>query len=368
MTIVLSTYILFMLLFLSGCKPKTSEIVVPTKLSQNFVIQSKLNKNPRQTSLLLNFIQTKMLTSRGIYTNYRNVKSVNGITNGHQMLSESSGLWLIYLASTHQFKRFRVFYKATKKTFNQQIQFSYRYDPQTHQLSNVNATLDDLRIIRALQLYATLTHSHYYRHEAAKRFSLLKTGSLKNGKLANFYDVKTHKQSTNSSLAYYDFVTLKYFETVTTKGKKFYKHQLHVVKQGYLGDAFPLYASSFNLKTYAYSNRSLNTSEALETVLHLAEVGEVKTETLNWLKIQIESGHLYNRYSTLGIVLDKSQSAANYSLAAMIFANAGDNREYQRAMRLAWQAQVTQKGSPLYGGLGDLKSKDAYSYNNFTGN
>jgi hypothetical protein len=66
-------------------------------------------------------------------------------------------MWLEYLAYTHQYKKFREFYQATKQTFDQKSQFSYRYTPTTNKKFSVNATLDDLRIIRALQMYADQT-------------------------------------------------------------------------------------------------------------------------------------------------------------------------------------------------------------------
>lgn len=355
---------IFMAFILTACQTQKVKPIIPRKLSQDFIISSQFNRNSSQKKLLVKFLRNKMITKQGIYTNYRYDTSSDNLTHGHQMLSESSGLWLLYLATNHQYKKFRQTYQQTKKTFNQKTQFSYRYDPRTHKKANVNATLDDLRIIRALQMYATLTHSKYYRQEAAKRFALLKTGSLKNGKVADFYDVKSHKQSSDSSLAYYDFVTLKYFESVNQTGKRLYKKQLKIVQNGYLGDAFPLYAASYQLKTQTYSVNTLNTSETLETVLHLAEIGKIKATTLSWLKTQIEAGHLYNAYTTLGIVRDKNQSAANYALAAMIFACENDQNVYEKAMQLAWKSQVTKTNSPIYGGLGNAQTTDAFSYNN----
>lgn len=64
------------------------------------------------------------------------------------MLSESSGLYLRNLAFDTQ-GRFDNFYKQTKDTFYDGVQFSYRIDEQGNKY-NVNASIDDLRIIRSL--------------------------------------------------------------------------------------------------------------------------------------------------------------------------------------------------------------------------
>ena len=109
-----------------------------------------------------------MVQKAGIYTNFNNEQKKSDKATGHDMLSESSGLWLEYLAQTHQNKAFREFYQHTKKYFDQGRQFSYRIDDKTKKKSDVNATIDDLRIIRALQIYAHNTNSEKYRREAAK--------------------------------------------------------------------------------------------------------------------------------------------------------------------------------------------------------
>ena len=364
-------FVLLMLLptiFLAGCSNKNDvKVSIPKMSVSDFLDKSDYGDYSNQNKMLDDFVSNKMLTKQGIYTNYHQTKTTKSVATGHELLSESSGLWLEYLVYTHQYKKYREFYKATKRTFDQGEQFSYRYDSKDKKKSNVNATLDDLRIIRSLQMYAEATNSSKYRKEAATRFAKLKSGSIPNGKLVDFYDTKAKKSSTDSSLAYYDFKTLKYFESTSSKEKKYYKNQLNVVQKGYLGDAFPLYASSYSWSQGSYSSKNLNTSEALETVLHLSEVGKVKKVTLNWLEQQVKNHELYNTYSINGSVVDKDQSTGSYALAAMIFANAKNEKMYNYTMNYMWKSQVTDKSSPIYGALGIKHLKQAYSFNNLNG-
>lgn len=65
-------------------------------------------------------------------------------------------MWLLYLAEAHRWRYFRQFYGVTRRTFYKDGQFSYRYDPRSGKRYGVNATLDDLRIIRALLVYAQM--------------------------------------------------------------------------------------------------------------------------------------------------------------------------------------------------------------------
>lgn len=359
-------YIIFALLslfFLTGCSNQES-VSMPKQSKDNFTQQSSYGNYSEQQKKLVDFIDNKMLTNQGIYTNYSKQSYVESEARGHELLSESSGLWLQYLAYTHQYKKFRQFYKTTKQTFDQGDQFSYRYTPAKNKKFNVNATLDDLRIIRSLQMYADLTKDKSYAKEAITRFAKLQKNTMSKGKIASFYDDKAHKASVNGSLAYYDLATLKYFESTSAKNKKMYQEQLAVVQSGFLGDAFPLYAPSYNWQADSYDHSNLNTSEALETVLHLSEVGKVKKVTLNWLERQVNENTLYNTYSINGSVISKSHSAGSYALAAEIFAVNKNQKMYHKAMSLVWKYQIKDKSSPMYGAIGIEHKHEAYSYNN----
>lgn len=352
---------------IAGCKKAaTPKQPVPTIESGAKVLQSPTleagSQFKTQRQSLVKFIQNNLLKKQGIYTNYRRTKYQASHATGHEMLSESSGMWLEYLARSGKKQEFSQFYQQTKKTFDLGDQFSYRYNPQTKRKYTVNATLDDLRIIKALVVFDTINHTEKYQKEASERFAKLSNNCIKNGQLVDFYDQKSKQASTQGSLAYFDLQTLKYFEDQTKRGEREYQKQLRVVQNGYQGDIFPLYAASYNWKTEQYSTADLNTSEALETLVHLAQVGKLKEASRQWLIQQIEHKTLYNAYSINGTVQDNGQSPANYALAAMVFAASGDNVNYKRAMQLVWNNQI-QNGKYI-GGVGESKSQDFYSYNN----
>ncbi|WP_191988163.1 glycosyl hydrolase family 8 [Levilactobacillus enshiensis] len=356
-------------LLLGGCRSKTVTETPPKTTPTTFVRSTSIHsatdrQNQRQ---LANFVSAKLKTSQGIYTNYVDTsRRTADAATGHELLSESAGMWLEYLATQHDYQQFRTFYQATVKTFGSHGQFSYRYDPRSRKRFAVNATLDDLRIIRALNLYDALTKTKRYQQTAANHFATLQAGALKNGRLYDYYDPQTKQTAKTSSLAYFDFKTLKYYEQGSRTGKKAYKEQLKVVHGGYLGNVFPLYAASFSWQQLTYSTKNLNTSEALETLLHLAEIGELKATSRTWLAQQVKGHKLYNGYSTAGSVTDNGQSTANYALAAMVFATAGDRANYRQAMRWVWQGQVVTQSSPIFGGIGNAKTKQSYSYSNLT--
>ncbi|MFC6180428.1 glycosyl hydrolase family 8 [Lactiplantibacillus daowaiensis] len=361
-------WLILPMLLVSGCAKKVT-VTTPKQAPTTFATTTTYANatDQRHAHKLAKFIQTGLVTNQGLYTNYLDTKQRTKATaTGHEMLSESSGMWLQYLAITHQWTKFRTFYQATKTTFDDHGQFSYRYDPRTKKRYRVNATLDDLRIIRALLAYDQMHQTNTYRHEATTRYQTLVNTSIKDGHLVDYYDMQTKKAASTASLAYFDFKTLKYFEQGTKKGRKAYRDQLTVVKGGYLGDVFPLYAANYQWTTSQYGSVNLNTSEALETLLHLAEIGQLKSTSRRWLIQRLTQNNLQNGYTTTGTVSVTGQSAANYALVAMIFKVVHDRPHYQQAMRAVWKMQVTQPSSTIFGAIGDAKSRQVYLYSNLT--
>ncbi|MCH5462773.1 glycosyl hydrolase family 8 [Lactobacillus sp. LC28-10] len=340
---------MLVMILIQGCAPKRVSKPASRQYSTEFIPQTKYGNNNQRTKQLAKFVTTNLITSKGIYSQ----------NNGNRtLLSETAGLWLIYLAQSGQKTKFRQAYRQTVTTFENDGLLMYRMRVSTGKRSKVNATLDDLRVIRSLGLYAAKTHDEYYQTKAIQRFAALKRKVSKNGQLRDFYDTEYQQISPLTSLAYYDLLTLREYEMKST-----YAKQLRLVQRGYLGAQLPLYAVNYDWTKQRYSTSELNTSEALLTLLHLAEVGHLKDASLRWLANQVTNSTLYNRYKVTGEVSDWNESAANYSIAARIFAVARHPRLYQLAMSQVWRFQIQDSHSNLQGGLGDSNQNVSYAFN-----
>lgn len=344
------------LLSLAGCRKEA--VIVPKQAPQQFQSQ-KVAANAQQRALE-QFMTQQFVKKDGVVTSLGRVQVSGDVASGQDYLSESTGLWLLHLAATHQFDAFRTFYAASKKVLYTGQQFSYRLTRPSGKRSTVNASVDDLRIMRALLAYDEATGGNHYRDESATLFAQWAKGCLANGRLKDFYDVRYRKANEQASLAYFDLQTLRYFQNETDVPA--YKEQVAIVQHGYLGDAFPLYAANYNYANQAYSSQDLNTSEALETLLQLARVGKLKSESQAWLVHRLERADLPNAMATNGGVVDKGQSVGSWALLAQIFATQHDAQHYDQTMALIWREQV-QHGK-LAGGFGDPKTGTAYSYTN----
>ncbi|GAX04910.1 hypothetical protein IWT25_00204 [Secundilactobacillus pentosiphilus] len=343
---------LFLIAMIAGCTPRRESGSTANQQTDALIPKTKYGYQQERVDQLAKFVSTSLIKPTGVLSQNQ--------TGGDSdfLLSESAGLWLIYLAQSGKNAQFRAVYRQTVKNFDSNSLLMYRLQLAPKRRSKVNATLDDLRVIRALSLYAAQNHDDRYQEKAARRFADLKRKVGRAGQLRDFYDSHSHQVSSLTSLAYYDLLTLKIFET-----QQAYSRQLQLVQQGYLGSQFPLYAANYDWSRKQYSRQPLNTSEALLTLLHLAEVKHLRTESLQWLSHRVTSRTLYNRYQVSGAVSNREESAANYAIAARIFAVTKHPRLYQLAMNHVWRFQIQDRRSKIWGGLGDANQSVSYAFN-----
>ena len=307
-----------------------------------------------------------MLVNGGFVTNYKAHKDQNKteLATGHDQLSESAGLWLRNLALTGTQKQFDAFYKETKKKFFADGQFTYRINADGKR-SDVNASIDDMRIISALIEAEQRFKDPKYQKEIKSLVSTFKKQSIQNGMLVDFYDVKTKKPAHQISLYYLDIKDMGYIYKVAGLSPKDLEFEYHILKNGYISNSFPLYHTRYNYDTGKYEDsKQINIIESLLSILYLSEIGQEKSQSIQFVKNAVTTGTLYNSYNLDGTPADKSQSAASYAIAAMIGKEIGDQKLYQQAIQIVQNFQITDPSSPIYGGIGDPNTLQVYSYNN----
>lgn len=315
---------------------------------------------------LVQFLQNKMLVQGRFITNYKAHKdqSKSDLAVGHDSLVESSGLWLRYLALTGKEVEYWSFYQKTKQLFYRDGQFSYRLNANGD-LSPVNASIDDLRIMRSLLEANARFKSKKYMTEfqtLAQKF----TGHCLPGKvLVDFYDTKQQQASTVVSLYYLNLKTLAFLYQTQKIPLKYLEYQYNILKNGYISDLFPFYRAQYDYRKKAYVKKEkINVIESLLSILYLCEIGAEKKESIAYIKERVTTGTLYNAYDENGQVVDKNQSAASYAIVAMIAKEIRDDFLYQQAMNILRNFQVLQKNSPIFGGIGNPNTLEVFSYNN----
>lgn len=336
------------------------------------ILQSEVDQFGTQTDyssnriLLEKFLQDKMIDNGGIYTNYLKSGTDGNTASGHDLLSESSGFYLQHLALTGTQKQFDRFYRQTKKIFYRHHQFSFRVTAKG-KASDVNASLDDLRIMRSLILAKQRFKDDQYQKELKTISKYFLEQSTLSGLMIDFYDGKNQEKSNNISFFYLDYTTLAYIYHLNGVEAKVLQAQVNLAKQAQISEAFPLFKQSYSYQDESYTTGStINIIESLLTVRYLAEIGEAPQESLDFIKENVAKGTLFNSYDTEGNPVDKNQSAASYAIAAFIGAYTKDETLYRDSLEILQRFQVTNDRSEIYGGIGEASSLEVYSFNNLT--
>lgn len=317
-------------------------------------------------SLLKEFLEKNMLVNGHFLTNYKsNInESKSELAVGHDSLSESSGLWLRYLALKGSKDEYDQFYKKTKKIFFKNGQFSYRLNANG-KLSPVNASIDDIRIMESLIEAANRFKKPQYLEELKQLLYTFEKQSLQGKVLVDFYDTKTGEAAHTVSLYYLSMKTLGYLYQIMDIPKKYLQYQYDILQNGYLSDTFPFYRAQYDYKKEKYVEKDkINVIESLLSILYLAEIGKAKPESIQYIKERVTTGTLYNAYTPEGEVVDKNQSAASYAIVAMIAKEIKDDFLYDQSMKILKNYQIMNPKSPIYGGIGNPTTLDVFSYNN----
>jgi hypothetical protein len=145
-------------------------------------------------------------------------------------------------------------------------------------------------------------------------------------------------------LATIDLFTMQSYAGLDERWQQIYEKYLTIVSQGYISDELPLYALGYEESQNAYVSfsgavPSVNTEEALLTILRLCEIGQENPRSLNWLRKQLynqraiyESYHIAQGQPTSGL-----ECVSGYAIVARIARINGDRDLYDAAIRrLLW--------------------------------
>lgn len=295
----------------------------------------------------LAYLKANMMNADGgVYTASQSTTASS--PQGHDVLSESMGLLMCCAVRLEDEELFSQCWSHVSQTMQREGLITW-YVAEDGTQGNSNALLDDLRIVRAL--YEAHEKWGGYEEARTQLASALAQKNVYRGQLSSFYDFSQGKSGDTIALAYGDFETLNLLAEIQPEFAELSQSLLEIVQEGYLGEQFPLYSSSYNYQRKEYSQDDLNTAEALLTVYHLSQVGLAREETLSWLKNALKTDTLAARYHVDGTVVEgyRYDSTAVFAIAALIGQAAGDGDIYHLARLAMERSWVSDEDSALYG-------------------
>ena len=305
------------------------------------------------------FIKDKLTNSEGgIMTSLIDEGSK---PTGRDVLSESQGIMLQYAAL-----------KNNKDLFNNTLDYVNKYMKSDNLTSwvvedgtenRVNSVLDDLRIYGALNEGSQKFGE--YDKELIKYRNYIYKYNVNRNNLVDSYDFKYKEKSNRLSLCYADFRTLKDMSNNDSRFKKIYSNSLETIKGGYINDKFPFYYNYYDYKNKVYDHNSINSTEGMMTLWHLAEIGELPDTTVTWIKDTIKNTGILGRYNVDGSVVKgyEYESTAVYAIAVLISNEVGDDELTNLALGKMTEMRINNTKSELNGAFGNEDGTGIYSFN-----
>jgi hypothetical protein len=334
-------------------------IVFLILFSQNL----KRNKFEVNKQLAENFFIQNLYNDGAIATNPGNMEFVEEYATGNQVLSESQGLWMQYCLLINDQKNFDKAYNFLKGKMIINNFISYRYVSEG-ELFNVTSAVDDFRIVGALLEAQVKWGNDKYKDRAIEYSQTMYETIIQKDNVVDFYDITYSAAGGCLTLCYADFKTMDTLIHVDERWKPIFDNSLKIIKEGYLGDSFPCFASFFDYSSNTYNTQQINMVQSLITAIHLADVNQCPEQTIDFIEKKVKSEELFGSYLRTGEPIDNVNSTAVYALAAILGSKTGNKELEDAAISVMIQFQVLDNNSELYGGFADINTKDAFSFDN----
>lgn len=302
----------------------------------------------------------------GIYTNYQNNIQTADLSTGHEILSESMGLQLEYARLTEDEKLFNQTADYIEKNLLVNDILLWRIAEGTAPITDVSATIDDLRI------YETLSQAkkRWSLNDSGKKLSetlesQLPTRGFQSNYLVSYYGASSPTQDNSVEMAYLNLSAITALAQAEPKMTDALETNKKLLLGSFISETLPLYHKSYNPQKSVYEDADgkINILDSLMVMLNMAKIGIYSPKSLDWLEEKVVSGTLYSYYDpNTGEALDQQESSAAYGLAAQIGAALGNDFLTGNALTQLKSHQNTDKLSTFYGGF--AYNGDAYSYDN----
>lgn len=321
----------------------------PRQITETSVLEGYLKDTVEGSGRVTwEFIIGNMMDDKGgVHTTY-NISREK--TEASDILSETQGAMLEYAVLRNNRELFdKILTFTTKEMY---LNGLTAWKISGNKSANVNALLDDFRIVKALMVADRIWGG--YEEPIKDYVRALARYGVKDGQYVDFYDSRYRQYAKRFTLCYGDLKTMSELVLRDKSLKKPYENAKKLILNGKISESFPLYYSWYNYKTNQYEKDDLNMAEALTTLLHLAEADILPKESIAWLKKEISGEGIKARYTVEGKVADgyHYDSTAIYALTAMIARQIGDKDLEGKALKKMDTMRIVNTAYAYHGAFG----------------
>lgn len=307
----------------------------------------------------LRFLEARLTTPAGaVVSGYQ--ASDGMVIPGNTLLSESQGLLMLYAAQTGDQACFDRVWRAVRDGMSVGGLTAWR--TVDGQMADVNAALDDLRIIEALALADA--RWGMYGYEATSRAQALYDRCVRDGLMRDFASLTEDKTAETVSLCYLDAAAMKAAAAYDPRWEQAAMQAKAILNapDSLISEKLPLYKLRYDAETQTCTGDAIQMNEACIAVLNAVRAGVARLETLDWLENTLAAGPLYARYGVDGKVKPgyEFESNANYALIVQIGVAA--NRERLTQLALERMERRRSFDEATAGSYGEASAAECYTF------
>lgn len=303
------------------------------------------------------FLRESLMDGSGAICSSHSVRD-NQVVRGPSILSETQGLMMLYAVRQNDQALFDHLLGYVRDVMTVNGLAVWRINPDND--ARVNASLDDLRILEALQLAEEAWGG--YEHELSFRETALYRCAVRDGHMRDYVELDSRTACQTVTLCYLDVAAMERLAGAYPKWETPASNAREVLANGRISEAFPLYYPRFSPETGRYEGDWLQMNEALVTLYHMAKAGMDCEASLDWLEAQMEQGAVYAAYTLDGTPADgyAYESLATYALLVQTAQLCG--RDGLASMALARVESKRCFTAPLVGDFGSIADAEHYAF------
>lgn len=307
---------------------------------------------------VLSIIGNSFVNSNGMLSD-----CVKGGQSHGYALSESMGQIMEYAVAIGNEDLFDAAWQVTVKHFRSPKGYFYwRVKEDGLVIDDATALVDELRLINALASAAKkFKRSDYTLHAEHLTKAIYKYSGYSNH-LCDAYEAKSKITVKNISLFYIDPHALQQMAQLDPTVASSVKNTLKILRDAPINEC-GFFPEMYDYRTRGYRyKQEVNMVEMLYTARNAYETDCDITPFLNFMKKELDKGHIFNSYRRDGTSIGNNESTAVYALACRMFLNAGNRESASQCYKKMLGFQIKEEGDRLNGAFGDRDSITAYAF------
>lgn len=305
------------------------------------------------------FLTDHLVDASGLLLSGYRVRN-GAVVPGDTALSEGQGLMMLWAAQADDQVTFDRIWQAVQDSASRNGLTAWRV--VSGEAAEVNASLDDLRIVEALA--AADARWGMYESAARQRAHALYDACVRLGLMRDFASLDGQSISESVTMCYMDVAAMRQAAVYDPRWTEAADRAQALLSdpESLISEALPLYHTRYDAASQTFTGDTVQMNEAAVAVLNAARAGAVFPQTLDWLEAALAAGPVYASYGADGRVLPGYRYESNATYALLVQIGVATGREDLTRMALERMERRRSFDAPMVGGYGSAENIEHFTF------